>query len=153
MNKKKKFAFSPYNLRATIEPFRGIYDLRQMFELLNEFVYDANAILNLLPQCFTQDNCEENVKFLKDKLSPSSFSFVVTNSRRFDLDEDETPYVNNADWYAHVVIDGKLDPRYLEGLKVLKSYFSDEKWDSYDFVGDRPYGNFDDPEDRKKCQG
>ncbi|HCO24198.1 MAG: hypothetical protein CME31_17005 [Gimesia sp.] len=150
MNQKIKFAFDPYNLRESVLPFRGIYDLKKMLELLDEYYCTPNVLFNLLPQCITKANCAQKIAYLQQKADPDTFSFIVTNSRRLDL--DEVGYLNSGDWYAHVVIDGKLDPRFLEGIKVLRSFFSDKKWDSFDFVGDRPIRPFDDSMYKKKYQ-
>ena len=150
MNKKIKIAFNPHNLRESVLPFRGIYDLRKILDLLFEHYYNSGNLLDLLPQCITEENCAKNVAYLQQKISPSTFSFIVTNSRRFDLDEEG--YINSGDWYAHVVIDGKLDPRFLEGIKVLKSFFADKKWDSFDFAEDRAINPIEDSNVKKMYQ-
>ncbi|QDU08152.1 hypothetical protein [Gimesia aquarii] len=127
--------FNHFNMRESFEPFKGVYDLRQLLKILDDYDYTPSELIYLIPQVTTEENCEINMRLLSEYISHNAFSFIVRNSRLFVL--DEAAYSTDDDWYAHVVIDGKLDSHFVEGIKVMKSFFTDEKWDSYDDLSEQ----------------
>lgn len=106
------------------EIFRGIYDINTMINLIIDYDLPPYEAFDVLIQCFTRENAEANIEVLQEKLPIRFFDFLRTNML---LHEWETYYESiSHPMFSHVVENGDFDPKYKEGVEVLKTYFNEQ---------------------------
>ncbi|QDT97195.1 hypothetical protein [Gimesia aquarii] len=127
--------FNWFDISECFAQFKGVYDLQELFEITIDYSFAPWETNWLLPQCITEDNFEVNIALIEKKWA-KHFVEGLVSSIRVGAFKDVSPYANS-EWFSHVVENGKFDSHFLEGIRVLKNKFADEKWDSYDTISEQ----------------
>lgn len=102
--------------------FRGLYDINTMIKIILDYDIPPYEAFDVLIQCFTKENVETNLEVLRNDLPVRFYEFLRDNIIIFKWDSFyssiELPLL------AHIDKDGEVDPKYIEGVEVLKKYFS-----------------------------
>ena len=103
--------------------FRGLHDINTMVKIILDYDLPPYEAFDVLIQCFTKENVETNLEILRNDLPARFYEFLRDNIIIFKWDSFyssiELPIL------AHIVENGEVDPKYIEGVEVLKKYFSE----------------------------
>ncbi|QDT41974.1 hypothetical protein Pan241w_20540 [Gimesia alba] len=117
------------DIQKSFEPFKGVFELQDLIKLCSDISIAAWEACYLLPQCFTEENFEENIVLIEKEWGKHFVDALVVEVREGMLSEVDSLLDSEA--FSHVVQNGEFDSHFLKGIKVLKSHFADNKWDLY----------------------
>jgi len=111
------------NAHFNYRNWRGIYDVDRMMKAIVRCNMAPFEVCWIYPLCITEDNAVYALNVLNN-LRPSYVQMLDHFVRVFSLD-DVFKDMSNPE-YQHFVIDGQMDPRYVNGLRTLKQRIEEE---------------------------